>query len=138
MKKVFATILAVIYLSTSMGATIHLHYCMGRLFSWSLVNQENKDCAGCGMPKSNSSSHGAAVKDGCCKDKLTQVKLDKDQQTSESAYSFFNLTAEAVPVNTWSLPDGYVSAFIIGLPTANAPPDPDKVPIFIRNRNFRI
>ncbi len=44
MKKVLTTILAFVYLSTSMGATIHLHYCMGKLASWSLIDHESKNC----------------------------------------------------------------------------------------------
>jgi hypothetical protein len=41
MKKALATILAVIYLSTSIGATVHFHYCMGKLASWGLTDQHS-------------------------------------------------------------------------------------------------
>ena len=49
MKKVLAIILAFVYLTSSMGATVHLHYCMGKLASWSLIDHESKNCAECGM-----------------------------------------------------------------------------------------
>ena len=138
MKKVLATILAVIYLSTSMGATIHLHYCMGKLFSWSLTENNNKNCGQCGMPKSSTGGHCMAVKDGCCKDKLTQVQLDKDQKTTENNYSFSDLSLIAIPATTTAFPDLHVVSYILGYPTTNAPPGPDKVPVFIRNCTFRI
>lgn len=139
MKKFFATILAVIYLSTSMGMTVHLHYCMGKLFSWDLTgSQDNKDCGHCGMPKGSADKHHKMMKSGCCKDIQTVVKLDKDQKATESAYKFFTLSFDAVPGNPVNLSDSYVSSFIVDYPTTNAPPDPDKVPVFIRNCNFRI
>ena len=139
MKKLFATILAVIYLSTSMGMTVHLHYCMGKLFSWGLANPDKEEnCGRCGMPKSNTDSHCKTIKSGCCKDTHTIVKLDKDQKAAESAYKFFTLSFDAVSGSLANLPDRYVASFIVDYPTTNAPPDPDKVPLFIRNCNFRI
>lgn len=138
MKKVFATILSVIYLSTSMGATVHMHYCMGKLFSWGLANPDKKNCSHCGMPKSSTDNHCMAIKGGCCKDTHTIVKLDKDQKATESAYKFFSLPFDTVLGNLVNLPDRYVTSFIVDYPTTNAPPDPDKVPVFIRNCNFRI
>jgi hypothetical protein len=138
MKKVFATILAVIYLSTSMGATVHLHYCMGKLFSWSLTDKDSKNCGQCGMPKSNMNGHCTSFKDGCCKDKHAHVQLDKDQKTTEAAYTFLTLSFIALPGATATLSDGYVASYIAGYPTTNAPPEQDNVPLFIRNRTFRI
>jgi hypothetical protein len=90
------------------------------------------------MPKSSADSHCRIIKGGCCKDIQTIVKLDKDQKATESAYKFFTLSFDAVSGNFVSLPDSYVSSLIVDYPTTNAPPDPDKVPLFIRNRNFRI
>ncbi|MHA4809981.1 HYC_CC_PP family protein [Flavitalea flava] len=138
MKKVFATILAIIYLSTSMGATVHLHYCMGKLFSWGLLNEDKKDCGQCGMPKNSADGRCMAVKGGCCKDKQTVVKLDKDQKTTESAYTLFTASPDQLLGNLVNLPDRCVSSLLVDHPTTNAPPDPDKVPLFIRNCHFRI
>jgi hypothetical protein len=138
MKKLLATILAVIYLSTSMGATVHLHYCMGKLFSWGLANPDKKNCGHCGMAKSNTDSHCMAIKGGCCKDTHTIVKFDKDQKTTELTYKFFTLSFDVVSGSLANLPGLYVNSYIVGYPTTNAPPNPDKVPAFIRNCNFRI
>jgi hypothetical protein len=138
MKKFLLTILAFGYLFTSMGATVHLHYCMGKLFSWSLVDKDSKNCGECGMPKSSMNGHCMAVKGGCCKDTQTLVKLDKDQKASESAYKLFALPFDALSDNFVNLPDRYVASLTVDYPTTNAPPDLDKVPVFIRNCNFRI
>jgi hypothetical protein len=138
MKKLFTTILALVYLAASTGATVHLHYCMGKLFSWSLVDKDAKNCGLCGMPKDSKDSHCLSFKNGCCKDTQTHFQLDKDQKTSENNYVFSALTVAALPVTISTSPSHYVDSFIVGYPTANAPPDPDKVPLFIRNRTFRI
>jgi hypothetical protein len=138
MKKVFATILAVIYLSTSMGATVHLHYCMGKLFSWSLIDKDSKNCGQCGMLKGNMDGHCIAFKDGCCKDKHAHFQLDKDQKGAENAYQFLTHSFIALPTATTTLANLYVASYIAGYHTTNAPPGPDKVPLFIRNCTFRI
>jgi hypothetical protein len=138
MKKVFASILAVIYLSTSMGATVHLHYCMGKLFSWSLTDKDSKNCGQCGMPKSSMSGHCSSFKDGCCKDEQAHVQLDKDQKATENDYAFSALIFAALPAAITALPGNYVVSYIAGYPTTNAPPDQGKVPLFIRNCTFRI
>src|SRR5258708_28019621 len=100
MKKVFATILAIIYLSTSMGATVHLHYCMGKLFSWSLTDKDSKNCGQCGMPKSAMGGHCLSFKDGCCKDKQAHIQIDKDQKATENAYQFITHSFIAIPTAT--------------------------------------
>jgi hypothetical protein len=138
MKKVLATILAIVYLTTSMGATVHLHYCMGKLFSWSLFEKDSKNCGQCGMPKNSMGGHCMAVKDGCCKDRHTHLQLDKDQKTGETAYVFSDLSFIALPATMATSPDPYEETYIAGYPTTNSPPEPHKVPLFIRNCTFRI
>ena len=137
MKKFVATILAVVYLSTSIGATVHLHYCMGKLLNWSLTDKDNKNCGQCGMPKSIS-RNCMAFKDGCCKDKHAHVQLDKDQSTTDAVYTALSIPFIALPVAMATFPDPYTASYIAGYYTTNAPPEPDKVPVFIRNCTFRI
>lgn len=138
MKKFFTTILTLLYLSASMGATIHLHYCMGKLFSWSLADKDSKNCGECGMPKKGISGHCMSFKDGCCKDSSAHFQLAKDQKTTETTYTFPTLSFVALPITTTHLPDHYVPSCITGYPTTNAPPERDKVPVFIRNCSFLI
>ena len=129
MKKFLATILALIYLGTSMGATVHLHYCMGKLMSWSLSDKKDGKCGTCGMQKSGHK--------GCCKDEHKQIKFDKDQKITESAFQFLSTSLDAVAIST-DLSLIYFSLVIIESPTAHAPPRLGAVPIFVLNRNFRI
>ncbi len=83
MKKVLVSILAIIYLSTSMGATVHLHYCMGRLVSWGLADRSGENCDFCGMQKMGPSGQcGVGMKD-CCHEESRQIRNDKDQKTGQ-------------------------------------------------------
>jgi hypothetical protein len=138
MKKVFATILAVIYLTSSMGATLHLHYCMGKLISWGLASHETKNCSFCGMPIDHRNGHSVMVKDGCCKDEHTQFKTDKDQKPAQTGLEYIKLFPDATGENHLAVTDAFLSSISIDYPTANAPPFIDKVPLFLFNRNFRI
>ena len=94
MKKLLATILAFVYLSTSMGATIHLHYCMGKLASWGLINHESKNCGQCGMIKKTPASQSMTAKMDCCRDEHKQIKTDNDQKLfSSEFFKYSNLVA---------------------------------------------
>ena len=85
MKKFLTSILAFLYLSTSMGATIHLHYCMGKLASWGLIDHERKNCAQCGMIKKTSASQNVAAKWNAAGMNTNRLK-----QTRTKSYSLLN------------------------------------------------
>jgi len=95
MKKVLAAIFAFLYLSTSMGATIHVHFCMGKPISWGLTDRESKSCLNCGMPANNSGTNSVSTKSNCCHDESQQVKTDKDQKVPQSDFQFSKVFAEA-------------------------------------------
>lgn len=62
----FLTIcLLLIYGSTTLGATIHLHYCMQKFVGWSLTHEKTNKCGKCGMKEKKS---------GCCKNEHKQIK----------------------------------------------------------------
>lgn len=138
MKKVLTTILAFVYLSTSIGATVHLHYCMGKLVSWGLINHDSRNCTICGAVKNADNTNCISAKMGCCKDEHKQVKTGGDQKIVSSEWQFLKLFSSVTTVNFQSLPDFLVPSFAIAYPTSNAPPDIGKVAAFILNRNFRI
>jgi hypothetical protein len=48
MKKFFAAVLAILYLTTSTGTTIYMHYCMERLVEWGLGDSNSSKCSKCG------------------------------------------------------------------------------------------
>jgi len=138
MKKVLATILAFVYLSTSMGATIHLHYCMGKLASWGLIDHESKNCAQCGMFKKTSSSQCMAAKMGCCRDEHKQIKTDKDQKLFPSEFLKYNYLSHAIALNEPGIQGIQAFAISIEHPNTNAPPLFDPLPLFVLYRNFRL
>jgi N6-adenosine-specific RNA methylase IME4 len=138
MKKFLTTILALIYLSASVGATIHWHYCMGKLISWGLTDRDGKNCSFCGMPKSNQANHCQIGKKGCCKDEHKHIKIDNDQNATESAHKLPVPPIDLLAVNLTPLPEDHVSAYAWVNPTTHAPPYLEKLPVFLRNRNVRI
>jgi hypothetical protein len=138
MKKVLTTILAFVYLSSSMGATIHLHYCMGKLASWSLIDHESSKCPQCGMVKKTSSSKCMATKMACCKDEHKQIKTDKDQKLSPSEFFKYNNLSQAIALNEPAVQTMKAISFSTEYPNTNAPPLFDKLPLFVLYHNFRI
>jgi len=133
MKKFIVAILAVLYLSTSMGTTIHLHYCMGRLVDWGLWHTNNSRCSKCGMEKKHGSDDN-----GCCRDEHKQLKIEKDQKLSQGFFQFSKIATEIttvpVPVYSFSLP-GILTP---ELPKSNAPPRSCLASLHIINCVFRI
>jgi hypothetical protein len=138
MKKVLATILAFVYLSTSMGATIHLHYCMGKLASWGLIDHESKNCTKCGMVKKTSGSHLMAAKMDCCRDEHKQIKTDKDQKLSPTEFFKYNNLSQAIILHESVIPDLKAFSLAIEYPNTNAPPLSGNLPLFVLYRNFRL
>jgi hypothetical protein len=130
MKKFLITITALVYLTVSSGATVNLHYCMGKLMSWDLSAGSKSKCGSCGMEKSGHK--------GCCNDEQKTFKVDKDQKISESAFQFLSISSMAIAVTNTELPLIYSSTLVADNPAVHAPPLQSVVPIFLRNRNFRI
>ncbi len=83
MKKILVAILAVLYLTSSAGATVHLHYCMGKLVDWGLWQTHIKICPKCGMTQSHESAEN-----GCCKDEQRQIKIEQDQKVTNTSFNF--------------------------------------------------
>ena len=130
MKKTLVTILALVYLTVSSGATIHLHYCMGKLMSWGLSDKKDGKCGACGMQK--------AGHKGCCHDEQKLVKSEKDQIAHQFAFQFLNISTDAIAFNYMQLPLLYPHSTVLENPTAHAPPRLGAVPIFVINCSFRI
>jgi hypothetical protein len=133
MKKFIVAILAVLYLGTSTGATVNLHYCMGKLSDWSLIHDESKTCGTCGMKKVQHQ------KKGCCKDEKKFVKIDSDQKFSGKTINTFRLVGFALPLSFEEC-----NHFIIypdcsyKQSVGHSPPSKNGVDIYIRNCVFLI
>ena len=79
MKRISLFILAIIYLVATTGTSMNLHFCMGKLASWSLwANNENEQCKKCGMEKDEKPN-------GCCRDEHKWIKMQDDQKASVSS-----------------------------------------------------
>ena len=133
MKKVTVTILAILYMSASIGATINLHYCMGKLSGSDLWkgNDKSNKCGACGMLKARS-------KKGCCKDEQKQVKLNTDQKIVDYFLKLIPISYTAILPNYITYQENLIPTLIEEYPIANGPPLRQTVPIFILNCVFRI
>ncbi len=132
MKKFITAILAVLYLGTSTGATIHMHYCMGKLADWGLGHNNSKTCGKCGMEKADKKDNG------CCKDEHKFLKDDSAQKVNESNLQLMQLMATALPSSYIQLPELALPLLTEESPNSNAPPRTQAVPVYIRNCVFRI
>ena len=128
MKKILVSILAVFYLTSSVGATVHLHYCMDELINWSLLNSDGNKCEKCGMDKDG----------GCCKDENKFVKNNVDQKVAEAALQLIQTATVATPVALIYPPEHYFPSLIQEYPESNAPPRSKGVGIYILNSVFRL
>jgi len=131
-KKILAILLFLIYGSTSVGATIHMHYCMNEFVGWDLWHgdKENK-CGKCGMKEK---------KGGCCKDEQKQLKLSTDQNHNQLNAIVFEqfftpIILKHQPVYNFTQPTSVTVIF----PKNNAPPNRrQSVPIYLSNSVFLI
>jgi hypothetical protein len=130
MKKFLVSILAIFYLSTSIGATVNLHYCMGRLVNWDLSVKETHTCGQCGMEKVK------AQKKGCCEDKQHVLQVAKDQK-AENRYQTAAPVGIAIITTFPSFITPIASTITEENPVSNAPPR-SWVPVRIRYCIFRI
>ncbi|TAJ60619.1 MAG: hypothetical protein EPO58_05000 [Chitinophagaceae bacterium] len=128
MKKLLVTILAVVYITVSSGATINMHYCMGKLMTVDLKQEQKGTCGSCGMEKVGHK--------GCCKDEQKKLQIEKDQKISESSFQFLSFVSDISVPCYFSYSDH--SSLSISYPVSHAPPGVETIPIFIRNCNFRI
>jgi hypothetical protein len=133
MKRFLAFILLFIYSATTIGATVELHYCMGKLSSWSLswTEAKSKECSKCGMEKTEKSDKG------CCHDESKLLKVQDDQKANSLSLEIYKLPVAAPAINNHTVV--YLLPEINGvLPHSNAPPRSSGTDICIYNCVFRI
>jgi len=132
MKRFLTTILALLYLGTSSGTSVHLHYCMGKLADLNLEHKESKICSGCGMEKNDGGD------DGCCKDEHQFKKNSAEQKIVESFFYLVELIGTAVIPSYNELNDLQFSSITEENPISHAPPRSRPVAVYLLNRTFRI
>ena len=113
LKKLLSILFCFIYLVSSAGINLNLHYCGGKVKSISLFHTDEKDCCGTKMKNPN-----------CCKDKSVVYKVKETQnnptkiivkKNSENPFQFLYISAllSIISGNT---------AFIT-IPSLKEPPD---------------
>jgi len=127
MKKILVSILAVFYLASTVGATVHLHYCMDKFINWSLLKGGDK-CSKCGMEKDG----------GCCKDENKFVKNNIDQKVAESSFQLIQMAAVASPAAFILTTEYYVTSITQENSFDHAPPRSNSVGIYLLNSVFRL
>lgn len=131
MKKLVVAILSFLYISTSSGATLQMHYCMDKLVDWSIGHTDKKNtCNNCGMEKDGKG------KNGCCKDEQKQLKIEKDQKAAAFELTFS--LATAIPVSHPVYNFTGITSVTEKFPLSNAPPRSPQLAAYIRNCTFRI
>lgn len=131
LKKAVILILSFVYLTSTVGATVHLHYCMDKLVGWGLFShEEEQGCSNCGMQKKEANK--------CCKDEHKQVKLKVDQKTPQAVKILLQPVSIA-PFVLADFPQNDLLSSSKNLhPASHAPPFRDGVPVFLRNCVFLI
>jgi len=129
-KKFAVILLLFIYGTSTVGATIHLHYCMNEFVGWSLIPDGNKTCGKCGMQEND--------KGGCCKDEHRHFQLKTDHQKSNvlqlSELVFLPVLLPADnsfgPCTSTVVSDQF--------PLCHAPPGAGQIPLHVLNRTLLI
>ena len=127
MKKVLVTILALIYLVTSTGAAVTVHYCMGKVASLSLAYNKDKACGKCGMK----------TKTSCCTDEFKSLKINDSHEQAAVYQSIVPL--KAIVDNNEILPAPGIVQEVSNITTPNhSPPRSTSRHLFILNCVFLI
>lgn len=76
-KKLTVLILALLYIVTTSGVTINMHYCMGEFVQMNFSHNKDNNCSNCGMKETESK--------GCCENEQKILKIDKEQKVTIAA-----------------------------------------------------
>ncbi|MGJ1431170.1 HYC_CC_PP family protein [Sphingobacterium spiritivorum] len=133
MKRLLVAFIAVFYLAIASGTGVHLHYCMGQLVNWSLIEDQSDACGFCGMEKKQTGEKS------CCQDVHYEADVDKAQNSTVNSYKFEQLASAILqPVPPEMSPSSSVWVDALSLVYSNAPPSGQQIPVFIKNCTCRI
>ncbi len=131
MKKLIVAILAFLYISTSIGATVSFHYCMGKFVGWQMGIDNSKECDKCGMEEKE-------AKDvGCCNEDYKLIKTDSDQKNTTS-FQLQNQFSELTYIvySEISIHPFFTSS--VKRITNHTPFRACSLPVYLQNRTFLI
>lgn len=126
LKKLLVILMVMVYGLSATGATLHIHFCCGKLDRVSFSTEHKKDC-----PKKVKSITK------CCSSKQLELKVKADQEPAAKWLALQQVQI-AIPQVTmqWVMP---LAGMQVLLPFANGPPiGSASVPLFIQYCVFRI
>lgn len=127
MKKFLIALLAIVYLVSSAGATVHTHYCMGKAYSVNFTKSKS-DCSKCGMKSTKQ----------CCNDEIKTFKL-RDSYNAVS--NNINLSTPVFAIIDKTQQNIYADILIVSPSFTtynNSPPAPSGALLCILNCVFTI
>lgn len=130
MKRFFAAILTILYLSSTFGATIDLHYCMGEFVSFSLSGEQTGKCGRCGME-----THGQDT--GCCKNVRIAIESNDQHLPGQLSYDLPTFCSHLIHSFFFYNPTIIPSFFRSGIEIDHPPPFQD-IPVFIKIHSYLI
>lgn len=131
MRKAGIVILTFLYLAFTAGVSVQRHYCMNRMAAVRFTAHAEDRCTICGMERSERSSD-------CCRDEVDLFKITDDQQPP---FAGELLSPDLIYIHISSaVPDAdtYTTFISSGNFADHGPPGKCGVPLFVRNRVFRI
>lgn len=128
MKKIYTSILAIIYMAVSSGIAVELHYCMGTKAGMELFGSDSEKCGKCGMTEKDT---------GCCHDEFKFYKLNDSHKSASNDISF--TAPEFAVINhyhiyNWQMPVNKATTAV----NSHAPPGYSSPDACIMNCVFRI
>jgi hypothetical protein len=123
MKRLIAILLSVIYFATTSVASISLHYCGGKFQGFYINKVEIKSCCGKKLIKTN-----------CCNNKIISIKSLSKHTIEHEVISKINLpTPIFSEISSYKCFNKRFSTNFL-TPSNNAPPNLNKVSIYLKNR----
>jgi hypothetical protein len=128
-KKIFLSILTMMYMTVSSGIAMEIHYCMGEKAGVDFYQLSDEKCGKCGMKEQN--------KKGCCSDEHQFYKLEDSHKKAVADYSF--QIGEIAIVHTYPTFDWQVATNAsTAQPVGHSPPDYLQPPARILHGVFRL
>lgn len=138
-KRPIAFILALFYLTSSIGGTLHQHYCMGELVGASFLTTNGDECSKCGMNKHLLAENAkqAESDSGCCKDVSIVIRTGDYHTFSPATYGINSFTSLLPAITTnFAFAPAPVATKKEKIHGTHSPPLLN--PLFLQFRNIRI
>lgn len=129
MKKFIVVILALVYITSSIGIMVDMHYCMNKVIGWEFGHAGSKTCEKCGMQKLDQKNKG------CCNDEYKFFKSSTDQKITNTSLIIKLPTNLTLPVSFLEIPSNVFLTYIEDASIIHGPPlnHGHRVPIHIFN-----